>query len=78
MTTITAEQDDLADLVARLLVEYAGALPTAMLRAVIGRADRMVPAEPSVPCEARLSTVEAVARRLLTDRLARMIVEKPR
>ena len=78
MTTITAEQDDLAELVARLLVEYAGALPTAMLRAVIGRADRMVPAEPGVPCEARLSTVEAVARRLLTDRLARMIVEKPR
>ncbi len=43
MTTITAEQDDLADLVARLLVEYAGALPSAMLRAVIGRADRVVP-----------------------------------
>ena len=78
MTTITAEQDDLADLVARLLVEYAGALPSAMLRAVIGRADRMVPAEQHVPCEARLSTVEAVARRMLTDRLARMIVEKPR
>ena len=78
MSTITAQQDDLADMVARLLVEYAGALPSAMLRAVIGRADRMVPAEPNVPCEARLSTVEAVARRLLTDRLARMIVEKPR
>ena len=78
MTAITAEQEGLAELVARLLVEYAGALPAAMLRALIGRADRMVPAEPSVPDEARLSTVEAVARRLLTDRLARMIVEKPR
>jgi hypothetical protein len=78
MTTITAEQDDLADLVARLLVVYAGALPAGMLRAVIDRADRMVPAQPSVSREARMSTVEAVARRMLTDRLARMIVEKPR
>jgi hypothetical protein len=78
MTTITAEHDDLADLVDRLLVEYAGALPAGILRADIGRASRTVPRQPSVPCDARLSTVEAVARRMLTDRLAQMINDKPR
>ena len=78
MTTIAAEHDELAELVDRLLVVYAGALPAGMLRAVIDQADRTVPAQPSVPREGRMSTVEAVARRMLTDRLARMIVEKPR
>jgi hypothetical protein len=78
MTTIAAEHDELAELKNRLLVVYAGALPAGMLRAVIDRADRMVPAQPSVSREARVSTVEAVARRMLTDRLARMIVDKPR
>jgi len=46
MTTNAADHDELAELKNRLLVVYAGALPAGVLRAVIARADRMVPAQP--------------------------------
>jgi len=76
MTTSTAEQDDLQELLARLMVEYAGAFRSGELRGVVCRANRRVPPASSVPFEARKCTVEAVARRMLTDRIALMIAEK--
>ena len=56
MTTSTAGQVDLQDLIVRLRVEYAGAFSIrGKLQAVVCRANRRVPPASSVPSEARVS-----------------------
>ena len=68
MSAIAADREAMSDLVAQLLVEYAGALPPATLCALVSRADGLVPLR--APYGVRMATVEAVARRMLTDQLA--------
>lgn len=55
----------------RLLVEYSGALPPGQVLATVHRANKMLSTGSSTaPRAERLSTLEAVVRRLLTDRIA--------
>ena len=62
----------LMDLAEQLCCEYAGALPPGQIMALVFRANHMVATQPALTAEVRLTTVEAVVRRLLTERLAVM------
>ncbi len=57
----------LRDLADQLMLEYAGALSPGRVLGLVYRANSTVA---RVSLESRLSTVEAIVRRLLTDRLA--------
>lgn len=54
----------------RLALEYAGAVPAAEVKALVGRVSRRLRRDSSPP-ERLLHTAEAVCRRALTDYLAR-------
>ncbi len=60
-------------LVARLAVEYAGAVPAADVKSLVRGVSRRLRQESSPP-ERLLRTVEAVCRRALTDYLARGVL----
>ena len=62
----------LTALAERLCCEYAGALPPGQIMALVFRANHMVATPPALTADVRLTTVEAVVRRLLTERLAVM------
>jgi hypothetical protein len=75
--TTTHIPEDLADLADQLRCEYAGALAPEDILALVFRANHMVSSQPNLTADARLATVKAVARRLLTERLALMSRERP-
>lgn len=62
-----AYRELLRDLADQLMLEYAGALPPGQVLRLVHRVNTTVTGEQP---ERRLSTVEAIVRRLLTDRLA--------
>ena len=72
MSGRTSTRVGLTDLADQLCCEYAGALPPGQILALVFRANHMVSTQPNLATDVRLTTVEAVVRHLLTERLAVM------
>jgi hypothetical protein len=72
MSSKTPRHVALQDLTDQLCCEYAGAVPPGQIRTLVLRANHLVSTHPNLANDVRLNTVEAVARHLLTERLAVM------